>query len=295
MSDVTKVKIVGTPPRTGGLTVPGWGLVTNICAGKPGEGLIAVWKGPADTIDAARTQIYALGLRITSFSPEPGEGSGVGTIRINYAGTKTPPPGLIGDDGFSAGNDGPDDQPAEDPTSLTPDLCELTPSNAATALISHPAFDAVRPACSSVDEYLTRGDISGAVAACKALTTGSDVALSYLGLRLAGVTSYDVLGKTYTITRELGSNATNAQIATLTAQEGKVVAWSEVIGHEHLPEPQYTDQDGTKQSYEWRCLGARISKQVGETVKVTVTYQGAWKWAGLLYKGGTWYPQAPAS
>lgn len=288
------IEVIGRPSATGGLTVPGWGLVKNICAGRPGDGLLAVWQGPASSIDDARAQVIALGLRVKLLSPEAPVSGGVGTIRVNYEATGSPPGGLLGDDGSRALNTGPDGEPAETPESLEPDVVELVPCASSTALKAHPAFHDVRPACSSIDELLAHADISGAVAACEALPVAADVALalSYLGLRLAGVDHYDALGKTYTITRTLPSSATGEQIASLTADEGKVVSWSGVLGAELIPEPRYADAAGVPQAYSWRCVGARISR-AGGPVKVTVTYQGAWAWSGLLYQGGTWYPEAP--
>lgn len=277
-----------TAETHGGSALPsGWILCADTPDGLKAYRRRAVYRGPAPSLDAADTAIRAAydggdgaagALIDLSHSRSPG--SGVAEIEATYT----------TESGTGGGGEGGDEW-----ETVSPDTVTLTPQTVAVALAAHPKFADKTAKILEINDWLAKGNRFNALSCA-----GADAdLLSYIGLYEAGVTTWNTIGYTFTVVRHYAADAAASEIlAGYIENAGKVVAWSGVEGHDSLGvEPKWTDTSASPaaaRSFEWLFCGASASV-VGDELQITISYQAAWKWASLLYSGGSWNPQPPAA
>ena len=260
----------------------GWKRATDTHSDRKAYMRRAVYSGVKTSCDTAYANIKtfygdnALSIQISSSGA-----SGVAEIAVDYASS-------VG----SAGQGDPD--PNNDP--MSPDTYQLQSVTIPTAISAHPAFASIPAIVEAIDDAFDHGDRDYAVFAAG----DSVLAQRYLALRYAGVTQYEATGFIWRVTRHYSTLAdvTGIQEAAAAAiATGTVYTWSNVEGNGAINEPKYVYQTANNTtsaatSFEWRLAGLTVTR-TDTNLDLTYEYQGAWKWAGALYPGGSWYPAVP--
>lgn len=247
------------------------------------------WRGPVSSLAGAFEKACAAkpGCKI-SVSRSPG--SAVAEIRATFG-----PSGSVGDDGEGG-------QIADyDTLKIAPDTWRLAPVLSPVDISAHSAFSSISGEGGAIDamkDALARGETAAARAAA-----GSDsAALAWLGLWLAGRRTFDAVAMSYRYVNHLSVDdaattvkAVKEQVKDALESVLQVFEWDDVEGTDDapFPEPKWIDagNSNAKTSYEWRLDGVEISYSQNE-LTVAWAYTGLWKWAKILYDGGTWEPEA---
>lgn len=180
---------------------------------------------------------------------------------------------------------------------------DVQPMAVAVDLSAHPTFAPVLSTCAAIDAAIRRG----AWAEAQALADGSgdehERPQRFLGLRAAGVQSYEAIAYQLVVTRYWARTGDlPASIASEYAYVNRVFEWADIRTAGKplpggFPEPLITRYDGlteTAASAAWRLQGIQPRQQRGGEVACTWTFLGLEKWAVALYRGGNWDPRFAA-
>lgn len=275
-SNDNAIKVNGKSPPAG--FPAGWLLQHDIPTSRKSRE--AVWRGPATSVGAALDYLrgstdwakWAL-----SASRHPG------SLSAEIRATRQ-----------WGGGGGGGEGPSYESLKVSPDTWSLKSVSTPVALAAAPAFADVG-AIEAIDDAILRGDVRRArdIAGAE-----GGAAEQYLGLRLAGISSYDAVGWTYNYVNHLaagaeGFDSVKSEVESAQQCAMSVVEWGDVKGVLSAPfaEPKWLDGDGEASSYEWRCDGVEFGFSNDE-LAVSFVYTGCWKWAKALYSGGTWEPSA---
>lgn len=241
----------------------------------------AIYRGPARLVDAAAAAILAE-IPAARLQVSAAAGEAVATITATWS--------------TASGATDTNKECAEPSYSVSP-------LSFSVSLSAHPVFAGLSGTLAAIDAAIRRGAWSEAEAIADAAAGQFERPQRYLGLRAAGVDSYDAVGYQLAVTRYWARRDDLPEsIGTEYGNVNQVFAWSAIrtAGKaipDGFPEPKITRFNGavnTAVSASWRLDGINPRQQKGGEVACTWTFTGLERWSETLYLGGDWDPRYDA-